>query len=185
MSSRGRSYSASSWGPGSVPLPSPTHRPGSRDPLPENPQTDCGFSSGVSHNWCPGWVSNSGIQGLGWCRWVPHTRLTRANVILPGRQVSCCTGLLRSFCDHGVTTSTSDDVWNPAELDVRPIPSRGHQVVRGMFNREATGFGRDVKVPRSFLEMAGRVTSVCCHLMAAGCFIAGPGVPPHGGPLRR
>ncbi len=63
--------------------------------------------------------ASAGVAG---CR---TKALTRANAISCGRQVSCCTGLLRSFCDHGVTTSTSDDVWNPAKLDLRPIHSRG------------------------------------------------------------
>lgn len=52
------------------------------------------------------------------------------------------------------------------------------QAARGMVNRDATCLRRDVKVPRSFLGMAARSPSACCHSMAFGCFIASSGVPP-------
>ena len=82
-SRRGRSYLASSWGPGSVPLPSPTHRPGFHDLYREIPQlqlrvflcrarrihvvdspTDLRNKSNelsvlrADCSQCPGWVSN-------------------------------------------------------------------------------------------------------------------------------
>ena len=69
---------------------------------------------------CPGWDSNSSIRGSGRCRWISHRCLTSANADLLGRTVMRCTGLLCGVCDHGVTTSTSDHVWNPAELQLRP-----------------------------------------------------------------